>query len=58
MEPKRIERNPKNMYRLEPLTNWKLYITITIMLKNTIAGRTVAGPANTSNGKTITVLNP
>ena len=45
------------MYRLEPLINWKLYTTITIILRNTIAGRTVAGPANTSNGKTITVLN-
>jgi len=46
------------MYRLEPLMNWKLYTAITIMLKNTIAGRAAIGPANIFNGETITVSNP
>jgi len=58
MEPKRIERNLKNTYRLEPLTNWKLYTAITTMLRNTVAGRAAAGPANTSNGEMVTVSNP
>jgi len=58
MEPKRTERNLKNIYRLEPLMNRKLYTAITTMLKNTIAGRITTGPANTSDGEMITVLNP
>jgi len=28
------------------------------MLKNTAAGKAAAGPANTSNGKTVAVLTP
>jgi len=28
------------------------------MPRNTVAGRTAAGPANTSDGEMITVLNP
>jgi len=46
------------MYRLEPLTNRKLYTAITTMLRNTAAGRAAVGPINTSNSKTVTVLNP
>jgi len=45
------------MYRLEPLTNWKLHIVITTMLKNTTAGKAVIRPVNTSNGEIITILN-
>jgi len=57
MEPKRTEWNLKNMYRLEPLTNWKLYTAITIMLRNIAAGRAATGLVNTSDGKTVIVLN-
>jgi len=46
------------MHRLEPLTNRKLHIAITTILKNTIVGRAATGPINTSNNETITVLNP
>jgi len=28
------------------------------MLKNTIAGKAAAGPTNTFNSKTVTILNP
>ena len=58
MEPKRIKRNLKNMYRLEPLTNRKLYTAIIIILRNTVAGRAAIGPVNTFDGKIVTVLNP
>jgi len=58
MEPKKIGWNPKNTYRLEPLTNQKLYTAITIILKNIIAGKAAARPINTFNSKTVTVLNP
>ena len=57
-EPKRTERNLKNMHRLEPLTNWKLHTIITTMLRNTIASKAAAGPVNTFNSETVTVLNP
>jgi len=46
------------MHRLEPLMNWKLYIAITIILRNTVAGKAAARPANTFDGETVTVLNP
>ena len=57
MELNRIERNLKNTYRPEPLTNRKLYTAITTMLRNTVAGKAAVGPINTSNSKTVTVLN-
>jgi len=57
MEPKRIERNFKNTYRLEPLTNQKLHTAITIILRNIMAGRAATGLINTFNNKTVTVLN-
>jgi len=57
-EPKRTERNLKNMHRLEPLTNWKLHTIITTMLRNTAAGRAAVGLVNTSDSETVTVLNP
>ena len=46
------------MYRPEPLTNRKLYTTIIIILKNTVAGRAAIGPINTSDGDIVTILNP
>ena len=58
MESKRIEQNLKNTYRPEPLTNQKLHTAITTMLRNTVAGKAAAGPANTSNNETVTVSNP
>jgi len=57
-EPKRIEWNLKNMHKLEPLMNRKLYTAITTILKNTVVSRATAGPINTFNSKTVTVLNP
>jgi len=45
------------MYRLEPLTNRKLHTTITIILRNIVAGRAATGFINTFNNKTVTVLN-
>ena len=57
MEPKRIEQNFKNIYRLEPLINRKLYIAIIIILRNTAAGRATIVLVNTSNGEIVTVLN-
>jgi len=58
MEPKRIERNFKNTYRLEPLTNRKLYIAIITILRNTMAGKAAAGLVNIFNSETVTILNP
>jgi len=58
MKPKRIEWNLKNTYRLEPLKTRKLHTAITIILRNTVAGRAAIGPANISDGETVTVLNP
>jgi len=58
MESKRIKWNFKNIYRPKPLTNRKLYTTITIILRNTIAGKTAIEPVNTFNSKIITILNP
>jgi len=58
MEPKRIERNFKNMYRLKPLKNQKLYTALIIMLRNTITSKTAIGPINTSNSETVAVLKP
>ena len=46
------------MYRLKPLTNQKLYTAITIILRNTVAGRAAAGFVNTSNSETVIILNP
>jgi len=43
-------RTPKNPYQKLP--------NGTTMLRNTAAGKAAAGPANTSDGETITVLNP
>jgi len=58
MEPKRIEWNPKNIYRLKPLKNWKLYTTIIIMLKNIIYGKAAARLVNTFNSEIVVVLTP
>ena len=58
MEPKRIEWNPKNTYRLEPLKNQKLHTALTTMLRNIIIGKAAAGLANTSNSEIVTVLTP
>jgi len=38
--------------------NQKLHTAIITMLRNTIAGRAAAGPVNTFNGETVTILNP
>jgi len=57
MEPKKIKRNFKNIYRLKPLINRKLHTAITIILRNIMAGRTAIGPVNTSNNKMIIILN-
>jgi len=46
------------MYRLKSLTNQKLYTAIITILKNTVAGKAAAGPINTFNGGTVTILNP
>jgi len=46
------------MYRLEPLMNWKLYTAIITILRNIVAGRAAIGLINTSDGETVTVLNP
>ena len=56
-EFKKTKRNFKNMYRLKPLMNQKLYTAITTMLRNTIASRAAIRPANSSNSKMITILN-
>ena len=58
IEFKRTEWNLKNIYRLESLTNRKLHTTITIMLKNTVAGKAAIGPVNTFNSEMVTILNP
>jgi len=46
------------MYRPKLLINRKLHTAITTMLRNTVASKAAAGPANTSNGETVTVSNP
>jgi len=45
------------MHRPEPLTNRKLHTAIITILRNTTAGRAAVRPVNTSNSKTVTVLN-
>ena len=58
MEPKRIKQNFKNIYKLKPLINQKLYIIIIIILKNIIASKTAIRLINTFNSKIIIILNP
>ena len=57
MEFKRIEQNLKNIYRLKPLINRKLYTAIIIILKNIIVSRTAIKLINTFNSKIIIILN-
>jgi len=45
------------MYRLKPLTNQKLHTAITIILRNTVAGKAIIGLVNTFDNKIIIVLN-
>ena len=57
-EPKRIEWNSKNIYRLEPLKNQKLYTAITIILRNIIFSKAAIKFINTFNGEIVAVLTP
>ena len=46
-----MDQNPQEINK-----HWKLPNTPTTMLRNIAAGKAAVGPVNTSNGKTVAIL--